>query len=74
MHDELFPRHYEAWKYCITEKCGIKLTKEYVEERLAALSNDNSEERKKFIEKFGLDWTNKIVNYFNNARSEYLRS
>ena len=31
------PENYDDWKECITEYCGIPLTPDYVEKRLAAL-------------------------------------
>ena len=51
--DELFPRHYDSWKRCITVKCGIPLTRQYVEDRIKTLSDQNSAERKKFIDLYG---------------------
>ena len=70
MDDEIFPKHYEAWKRCITQKCKIDLTKEYVMGRLDALSQENSPERKKFVEKYGTHWTDTIISYFNQALRE----
>ena len=38
MEHELFPKHYESWKNCITQKCKTPLTKEFVQERIKVLS------------------------------------
>lgn len=70
MNDEIFPRYYEAWKHCITVKCKIPLTKEFVTERLEKLSSNDSDERVKFIEKYGEHWTNTVVGYFKQALNE----
>ena len=68
MDDEIFPRHFEAWKKCITEKCKIELTQSYVNERIAVLSDPLSQERKRFEETFGAHWTSTILKYFKQAK------
>ena len=67
MSNEVFPSTYEGWKHCITELCGIPLTKEYVEERISVFSNENSEEYKRFLKRYGNDWTQKVSGYFQQA-------
>ena len=48
------PRTYDEWKYCITVKCGIALTQDYINERLRALSTMNDHATAKFVEMWGL--------------------
>jgi hypothetical protein len=67
MNDETFPKHYESWKICITKKCKITLTKEFIENRISILTDENSTERKKFIKHYGLHWTNTIISYFKQS-------
>ena len=70
MDNEVFPRHFGDWKKCITQKCKIPLTQEYVNERIKLLSDANSSERKRFVEKYGAHWTGTIIDYFKQARDE----
>ena len=70
MNDEIFPRHFMAWKHCITEKCKIDLSKEYVLERIEKLSNPSSKERQTFIDKYGEHWTSTVLGYFKQAKDE----
>ena len=70
MENEIFPSHYKSWKRCITQKCKIPLTKEYITKRIAVLSQEGSQNRKIFIEKYGLHWTNTILGYFYQAMNE----
>ena len=70
MSNDVFPRHYEGWKVCITEKCKIALTQSYVEKRISTLSNKNSPERKSFEEKYGAHWTETVLGYFKQALGE----
>lgn len=66
---EYFPRHYEAWRKCIVEKCQIQLTSSYIEERLRALENQEDQDTIKFIEKYGQHWHKQIITYFKQARN-----
>ena len=56
MDAEIFPRHYDAWKVCITKKCKIPLTRDYVQKRIDDLSNPDSQATKLFVEKYGPHW------------------
>ena len=64
------PLNYDDWKHCITEKCGIPLTKVFVEERLASFENSNSEHTKRFIRIYGEKYTAQIISWFNLAKHE----
>lgn len=67
MKDGLFPQDYNAWKHCIVQDCGIKLTRSFVEARLAILTNESSEEFQKFAQKYGHEWSSRVVSYFKQA-------
>lgn len=70
MANEIFPRHYDAWKKCITHKCKIDLTPNYIQTRIKALSDPNSKERELFIDKYGDHWTQTVINYFKQALNQ----
>ena len=56
------PKTYDEWKYCITVKCGIALTQDYINERLSALSTVNDYSTEKFIEMWGPEHHQKPFN------------
>ena len=70
MSDEIFPRYYESWRHCITVKCGIELSEDFIKERLNQLTSPESEERATFIKKYGEHWTNTVIGYFKRAQGE----
>ena len=67
MDDSVFPRHYDAWKNCITHKCKIPLTKVFVNERIRVLSDVKSSGYKSFVDAFGPHWTKTVLGYLNEA-------
>ena len=68
--DSVIPFNYEEWKYCITEKCGIPLTKDFIEERIASLKDFKNEDTKRFIKLYGDRYTSQIIEWFVLARHE----
>ena len=55
------PSKYDEWKYCITVKCGISLTQDYINERLRALSTMKDHSTVKFVEMWGPEHHQKTV-------------
>ncbi|MDX2088062.1 MAG: hypothetical protein SFX73_09435 [Kofleriaceae bacterium] len=60
---------YEAWHDCITRKCRIQLTAEYVAGRIAALSDDTSSDTKVFARLYGDEHRRRVLGYFERARA-----
>ncbi|WP_242475604.1 hypothetical protein [Thiohalocapsa halophila] len=50
---QLFPSDYASWRHCIEVKCGLRLTRDYVQARLAVLSDPGREETERFIRTYG---------------------
>jgi len=65
------PKTYDEWKYCITVKCGIALTQDYINERLSALSTVNDYSTEKFIEMWGPEHHQKTIQWFAQAANEF---
>lgn len=61
---------YAAWKHCITVKCGLKLTPEFVDKRIAALSNKREAMTARFIELYGDEYRQETLGWFEQARTE----
>ena len=70
MDDDIFPKHYDAWKVCITKKCKIPLTRDFIEERIRDLSDETSASYKTFVQKYGPHWTQTVRSYFKQALSD----
>jgi len=66
----LLPQTYADWRHCITVKCGLRLTRQYVEGRLAALRDDNDEHTQRFIALYGREHHERVVNWFYKAQME----
>lgn len=70
MDDNLIPETYEQWKHCITVLCGIKLTKKYLEKRIAIFTDKSNYETRKFIQLYGEKHTNQVLDWFVVASNE----
>ena len=64
------PHTYAEWRHCITVKCGLRLTRPYIEGRLEALRNNSDEHTQRFIALYGHDYHERVVNWFYKAQME----
>ena len=69
MSTPVMPSTYEEWKHCITVECGLALTPQYVEKRIAALTSNNDEHTKQFVKKYGPEYTQQVIAWFKEAQS-----
>ena len=67
---KIVPETYEEWKHCITETCGIALTPQFIEERIAALGNMKDLHTQRFIEYWGEAQRQQTLAWFRQAASE----
>jgi hypothetical protein len=63
----MIPRTYEAWLNCITVECGITLTRSFVMERIAILSNDAHPETQRFVQLYGDPHRRAVVSWYERA-------
>ncbi len=66
----MIPRTYEEWRSCITEKCGIPLTPDYIAERLRALRDPNDKMTVRFRELYGESQLAQTIAWFERAQRE----
>ena len=66
----MIPTSYEQWFECITIKCKIPLTKEYIELRLKSLNDPKLTETIKFTSLYGEEHLNKTIKWFERALKE----
>jgi hypothetical protein len=67
---ELFPSGYASWRHCIEVKCGLRLNRDYVQARLAVLSDPEREETERFIRTYGRPHWQKVLAWFRQAADE----
>jgi len=70
MAEPPFLRNYEDWKHCITVLCGIPLTADYVERRIAALDDVGDHTTQRFIQAWGEEHLRRVRAWFRQAREE----
>lgn len=68
MTDSIIPKTYEEWRHCITVHCGLELTPEYINERIAALSDEKDFSTKQFTRKYGREYLDQTLSWFKQAR------
>jgi hypothetical protein len=64
------PATYEQWRHCIEVQCGIKLTPDFVQQRLSALRDNGDYQTQRFLEMWGEPHLDQVVAWFEQARLE----
>jgi len=64
------PEDYEQWRHCIAVKCGIPLTADYVEQRLAVLTDEQAKETTRFRTLYGDAHWRAVIGWFEQAEQE----
>ena len=59
----MIPVTFEQWQQCIVNDCKIRLTKEFAEGRLRVYQDASSSETKKFVELYGEQHLQNIINW-----------
>ncbi len=66
----MIAQNYPEWKKCIEIDCNIKLTSEFCNKRIKIYSDIQNIERLKFIELYGDEHIENIINWFKKALNE----
>ena len=64
----MIPQNYQEWQHCIIVECGLKLSSEYIAERIEALNDPKDFSTQRFIEFYGEQHLNKVIGWFEQAR------
>ena len=67
---ELFPSDYASWRYCIEVKCGQPLTPEFLQARIAILSDPRHEESQRFTKLYGKPYHEQVLAWFQQAAGD----
>jgi len=59
---------YTEWRHCIEVKCGIKLTDEFILERLNELNDETNTKTYAFMQLYGASYTGLIISWFEKAK------
>jgi hypothetical protein len=70
MAENILPSSYEEWRHCITVKCKVALTAEYVERRIATLRDAGADETQTFRRLYGDGHWRAVLGWFERARTE----
>ena len=69
----MIPNDYQEWRYCIEKKCGIPLTKTFVQDRLDSLKNASAADTMKFRKLYGDPYWQTVLDWFEKALRELSR-
>lgn len=64
------PENYSDWQQSITGVCQIKLTPEFVNQRLHELKNDKNRNTKEFVKLYGEEHLERVTEWFERAKEE----
>lgn len=64
---EVIPSDYASWRYCIEVKCGLALTPDYLQARIAVLSDRSCEETQRFVQLYGDAHRRQVLAWFRRA-------
>lgn len=67
---ELFPGDYTSWRYCIEVKCGLALTPDFIQARLAVLNDPRHEEVLRFASLYGESYRERVVAWLQRAAAD----
>lgn len=68
-YSNIIPTDYNEWRHCITVKCGIKLTEDFVEQRIAELNDKENPTTRQFIKLYGEQHWQLTLNWFEHEKS-----
>ena len=70
MKEDITPKNYNEWRHCITADCGLKLTPEYIDERITALNDDKEHYTQQFLKLYGPEYLQQVLSWFAQAKSQ----
>jgi hypothetical protein len=62
---------YADWRTCIEHYCGIRLTRDFIDTRIAELSDTSHEKTRRFVETWGEPHRQRVLSWFQKARDQF---
>lgn len=63
----MIPANYAEWRQCIEVSCGLRLTTDFVQERLAALRNPADSYTRAFASQYGAAYLQQVIGWYEQA-------
>ncbi|MFT3901945.1 MAG: hypothetical protein QM727_02175 [Niabella sp.] len=63
----MIPQTFEQWVDCIVNRCGINLTKEFAQKRLAIYQDRNNMETQKLVSLYGEQHLENIIHWLKQV-------
>ena len=63
----MIPKSFQEWKTCIEVHCGIRLTPDFVQGRLAVYTDPTNDETERFLTLYGEDHLNNIIQWYDQV-------
>ena len=70
MTQPMIPQNYAQWHHCITVECGLELTPDFIDERLAALNNQKDQHTQHFVRLYGEQYLQAVIAWFQQAQNQ----
>jgi len=70
MNNSAIPYNYETWHHCITVDCKIKLTADFISERIATLQDEKDFRTEQFVNLYGDVHLKNVISWFQQAKQE----
>jgi len=67
---DAFPNSYDEWRHCIEVRGGIRLTPNYISQRLEELLNDKHVKTQEFARLYGDDRLHMTIKWFRRASDD----
>ena len=64
MANSAIPQNFQEWHHCITVECGLALTPDYIESRIASLKNEKDHYTQQFIKLYGREYLLTVLSWF----------
>ena len=64
------PTTYEEWRHCIEVLCDLRLTPDFIEQRLSALRDDRAYQTQRFRETWGEAHLRHVIAWFEQAEKD----
>ncbi len=69
MTTSVIPQNYEQWCHCIIVECGLELTPNFIEKRIASMQNESELYTKQFIRLYGRQYHQTVLGWLMQAQS-----
>lgn len=70
MNSSIIPQNFQEWQHCIVVECGLQLTPDFINKRIASLQNSNEYHTQQFIRLYGPEYHQRVLGWFIQARDK----